>query len=211
MKIVFAGTFAARLAPRVSDSLSRPCDVNDRLSRSCDVDDSLSTPCDVVVCEESALVSELGDADVLVTMGFTRTMGEAAKRLRLVQVPGAGLDRIDRNAVPSGVALANAYGHEVGIAEWVLAALLMLTRELGRLDAALRRGVWKSSGPWALSRLRHGRSWPGRPSSSSGMDGSASALRAGRGRSTCPSWRSVARRSSTGSLPSCRLRHSMMS
>jgi phosphoglycerate dehydrogenase-like enzyme len=40
------------------------------------------------------------------------------------------------------------YGHETGIAEYVLGTMLALTRELGRLDAALRRGQWKSQ--WAV-------------------------------------------------------------
>jgi phosphoglycerate dehydrogenase-like enzyme len=108
----------------------------------------LDVPCDIVVADERAIVSKLGDVDVLVTMGFTREMGAAARRLRLVQVPGAGLDRIDRAAMPPGAALANAYGHEVGIAEYALGAMLALARELGRLDAALRRGVWASQ--WAI-------------------------------------------------------------
>src|SRR5204863_242212 len=77
-------------------------------------------------------------------MAFTREMAAAARRLKLVQVPGAGLDRIDRGALPGGAALSNAYGHEVGIAEYVLGAMLALTRELGRLDAALPLGVWPS-------------------------------------------------------------------
>src|SRR2546428_8208100 len=80
-------------------------------------------------------------------MAFTREMGAAAGRLKLVQVPGAGLERIDRAALPAGTALANAYGHEAGIAEYVLGAMLTLARDFARLDAALRRGVWQS--PWA--------------------------------------------------------------
>jgi antitoxin (DNA-binding transcriptional repressor) of toxin-antitoxin stability system len=43
-------------------------------------------------------------------------------------VPGAGLDRIDRSALPSGAWLANVYGHEVGIAEYVLGLMLTLAR-----------------------------------------------------------------------------------
>jgi phosphoglycerate dehydrogenase-like enzyme len=86
--------------------------------------------------------------DVLVTMGFTRAMGAAARRLKLVQVPGAGLERIDRAAIPTGAALANAYGHEVGIAEYALGAMLALTRDFVRLDRALRRGIWHSQ--WAV-------------------------------------------------------------
>jgi phosphoglycerate dehydrogenase-like enzyme len=59
-------------------------------------------------------------------------------------VPGAGLDRIDRSSEPATAALANAYGHEVGIAEYVIGAMLAMTRSYARLDAALRRGVWES-------------------------------------------------------------------
>src|SRR5262249_44332418 len=70
------------------------------------------------------------------------------RRLKLVQVPGAALDRIDRSAMPAGVWLANAYGHETGIAEYVIGAMLALTRSLARLDAALRRGIWESQ--WAV-------------------------------------------------------------
>jgi phosphoglycerate dehydrogenase-like enzyme len=81
---------------------------------------------------------------VLVSLAFTREMGAAAKRLKLVQVPGAGLDRIDRTALPAGTALANVYGHEVGIAEYIVGAMLALTRSFGRIDASLRRGVWES-------------------------------------------------------------------
>jgi len=81
-------------------------------------------------------------------MVFTAEMAGAARRLRLVQVPGAGLDRIERAALPSGAWLANAYGHDVGIAEYVLGAMLTLTRDFARLDDALRRGEWKSQ--WAV-------------------------------------------------------------
>ena len=75
-------------------------------------------------------------------------MGRAATRLKLVQVPGAGVDRIDRSALPASAFLANAYGHEVGIAEYVIGAMLALTREFSRLDAALRQGDWQSH--WAV-------------------------------------------------------------
>ncbi len=108
----------------------------------------LGVPCEIVVADERAIVGKLGNVDVLVTMSFTREMGAAARRLMLVQVPGAGLDRIDRAALPAGTALANAYGHEIGIAEYVFGAMLAIARDFGRLDTALRRGVWASQ--WAV-------------------------------------------------------------
>ena len=128
IRVAFAGTFSASLEARVRTHLD--------------------VPCQVVVADEAGVVARLADVDVLITLAFTREMGAAARRLRLVQVPGAGLDRVDRAALPAGTWLANAYGHEVGIAEYVMGAMLAWTRELGRLDAALHRGTWLSQ--WAV-------------------------------------------------------------
>ena len=107
----------------------------------------LAVPCEILITDETEVVSLLSDLNVLVTLVFTPAMGAAAKRLRLVQVPGAGLDRIDRAALPPGASLANVFGHETGIAEYVMGAMLALSRGFGRLDAALRVGRWESQ--WA--------------------------------------------------------------
>jgi phosphoglycerate dehydrogenase-like enzyme len=109
---------------------------------------NLTIPCEIIVSDESGIISRLSDIDVLVTMVFTPEMGRAATRLKLVQVPGAGLDRIERSAMPDGALLANAYGHENGIAEYVIGAMLALTRDFVRLDVALRKGDWHSQ--WAV-------------------------------------------------------------
>jgi phosphoglycerate dehydrogenase-like enzyme len=108
----------------------------------------LSVPCEIVAADETAIVPLLAAADVLVSMALTPEMGRGAAQLKLVQVPGAGLDRIDRAALPAGAALANVYGHETGIAEYAIGAMLALTREFSRLDSALRRGEWQSQ--WAV-------------------------------------------------------------
>jgi phosphoglycerate dehydrogenase-like enzyme len=128
LSVAFAGTFAASLEARVRDHLV--------------------TACDILRAAEGEIVSRLADVDVLITLAFTPEMGAAAGRLKLVQVPGAGLDRIDRAALPAGARLANVHGHETGIAEYVLGAMLALTRGFARLDTALRRGVWESQ--WAV-------------------------------------------------------------
>ena len=120
MKVSFAGVFAAHVADRVRARLRIPCDVS--------------------LVDDGAI----GDVDVLVSMAFTREMAAAAPRLRLVQVPGAGLDRIDRAALAPGTALANAYGHDIGIAEYVIGAMLAVTRSFSRIDADLRQGRWDS-------------------------------------------------------------------
>src|SRR6266850_4291333 len=128
LQVAFAGTFSATLEPSVRARLD--------------------VPCGIILGDEAGIVSRLSDVNVLVTLAFSPEMGAAAKRLKLVQVPGAGLDRIDRSALPAGAALANAYGHDVGIAEYVLGAMLASMRGFARLDAALREGRWESQ--WAV-------------------------------------------------------------
>ena len=88
-KIVFGGPFAAAFEPLVRPHL---------------------TACETVVEPDDARVpAALAEADVLVTLAFTAAMGAAAgTRLKLVQLPAAGLDRIDLAAVPKGAMLANA-------------------------------------------------------------------------------------------------------
>ena len=66
------------------------------------------TPCELLTGDERELLARLGDVEVVVTLAFTPAMGAAASRVRLVQVPGAGVDRIDRGALPPGAMVANA-------------------------------------------------------------------------------------------------------
>jgi hypothetical protein len=53
--------------------------------------------------------------------------------------------------------LANAYGHETGIAEYVIGVILALTREFIRLDGRCAAEIGGASGRSALRRLRFGR------------------------------------------------------
>jgi len=128
MKVAFAGAFAVHLAEPVEMRLS--------------------VPCEVIRDHEERIVERLASIDVLVSMCFTKQMAEASPGLQLIQVPGAGLDCIDRSALRPGMRLANAYGHEVGIAEYIIGAMLALTRAFGHLDAKLRHGQWLSQ--WAV-------------------------------------------------------------
>ena len=107
----------------------------------------LTVPCDFIHTDEKNARNVLPDVDVLVTLVFTSEMGAAARRLRLIQVPGAGVDRIDRAAMPPGASLAKVHGHETGIAEYVLGAMIALSRDFDRVHASLRAGRWDSQ--WA--------------------------------------------------------------
>ncbi|WP_422002336.1 2-hydroxyacid dehydrogenase [Reyranella sp.] len=129
MKVAFAGSFAVRLLDAVRPLLSVPCSL-------------------LVEEDETAILPRLADVDVLVSMGFTAAMAAAAPRLRLVQVPGAGLDRIARDVLGPRTRLANVHGHETAIAEYIMGAMLALSRSFAAVDGALRRGEWRSQ--WAV-------------------------------------------------------------
>ena len=155
LRVAFAGTFPARLKEPARRHLG--------------------IACEIVVADETGIIAQLAGVDVLVTMALTAEMGRAATRLKLVQVPGAGLDRIDRSALPGAARLANVYGHETGIAEYVIGAMLALTRNFSRLDTALRAGEWQSQ--WSVGASPPptwpGRSWRAKRSGYSGMGVSA--------------------------------------
>ena len=92
--------------------------------------------------DEERVCEVIEEADAAVTMIFTPAMGKAAKRLRFIQMPGTGYDKIDPDSVPPGVVVANCYEHERGIAEWTLMICLALCRKLILADSQIRRGDW---------------------------------------------------------------------
>jgi hypothetical protein len=71
LKAAFAGSFAMRLIEPIGKRLT--------------------IPCEMVCGDEAGILDQLGDADILVSMAFTQEMAAAGRRLRLVQVPGAGV------------------------------------------------------------------------------------------------------------------------
>jgi phosphoglycerate dehydrogenase-like enzyme len=106
--------------------------------------------------EPAEVEAAVADADVLVTGSCPATVAAAGKRLRLVHAAGAGTDGIDVSALPAGVQVANTFHHEDSIAEYVVAAAIVLRRRFLQQDAALRRGVWDSPAydpqiPWTES------------------------------------------------------------
>ena len=100
--------------------------------------------------DPEALRRELADADALLCNRLEPGDTAGATRLRLVQALSAGADRVDPAAVPPGCTLCNLFGHEQAMAEWVLMAMLALSRRLLAYDRRLREGDWAPGLPWEV-------------------------------------------------------------
>ena len=104
-------------------------------------------PADARVCWQVGGVSpdELRDADVYVGSRFTAAMADAAEKLRLVHIAGAGTDKVDFDALVPDTLVANTFHHEQSIAEYAVAAAVMLRRGFLTQDRELRRDIWATS------------------------------------------------------------------
>lgn len=86
----------------------------------------------------------LAGADVVVCSSLGPAEAEAAGRVRLVHVTGAGYDKISfPHLLPSAV-VANTFHHARPIAEHVLMVTLMLSRNVAAADRDVRQGQWRT-------------------------------------------------------------------
>lgn len=134
MKIVLLGPIVAGYGPRLKQMLRVPAEIA-----------AIADP------HGADAHAALADADVAILNEWTADM-LPAPRLRLIQVGGAGTDAIDRTAIPPGVPLCNAFGHEPAIAEYVVGSLLSCFHDLRGLDRSFRAGSW-SLGPFAQGAM----------------------------------------------------------
>lgn len=131
MKALLAGEYIAALAEPIRGAVATPWEI-------------LALPDD----GEEHLRAALPAADALVTSWFSVALAPHAQRLRLIQVFGAGYERVELAAVPPGCSVCNCFEHEHGIAEYVIMAMLVLSRDLLQLDRGLRQGAWLHSWAW---------------------------------------------------------------
>ena len=104
MKALFLGTLAASQATPIIEFITS--DIRTEI-----LDDG----------DPTHAAAALADADVVLT-GAWRSGFPPAPKLRLLQVPLAGTDGIDVSALPKGVTLCNAYGHEPALGEFAIMA-----------------------------------------------------------------------------------------
>jgi phosphoglycerate dehydrogenase-like enzyme len=91
-------------------------------------------------------------AEVLVSVDFDASL-PPMPQLRLVHVPAAGLDALELGAVPDGCRVCNVFEHEIGISEYVMAAMLHDVVDLPGKSARFKAGSWAES-PRLLAPFR---------------------------------------------------------
>jgi phosphoglycerate dehydrogenase-like enzyme len=92
--------------------------------------------------------------DILVT-NIWRKDYPPGPRIKFVQSVATGVEWIDQAALPRGVTICNAYGHETAIAEYVLMAMLVWAHRFREIESEFRtRSSWVSS--WVQSGPPHG-------------------------------------------------------
>ncbi|PIT78013.1 2-hydroxyacid dehydrogenase [Limnohabitans sp. G3-2] len=80
-------------------------------------------------------------ADVVIGIKLNESM-PAPRKARLFHAPAAGTDAVNPALLPASCVLANCFGHENAIAEYVMAALLMRHVPLAQADQDLRQQRW---------------------------------------------------------------------
>ena len=104
--------------------------------------------------ERALLPAAAADADILVSNHW-RADYPPAPKVRLVQSVATGVDLFDLAALPAGVTVCNAFGHETAIAEYIVMVMLALHHRLFEISGEFReRGSWRTS--WVESGVPHG-------------------------------------------------------
>ena len=95
-----------------------------------------------------AVPRALARADVVVASAFPERAARAAPRLKLLHATGAGVDTFCLNALSPHTTVANAYFHGPAISEYIMMMILALSRNLLKMEAHFRRGLWFGSWIW---------------------------------------------------------------
>lgn len=131
--------------------LIKQCDNDGRLAL---VGPLLQPGWETVVADELdsvAFAIAVAQADAIISMDWLWDID--APKLKLLHLPGAGTDEIQLAKLPTTTTICNVFGHDIGIAEYVMAGMLEITLGLRAMDQALRRDHWHGS---YLCGPRHG-------------------------------------------------------
>ena len=138
MKALFLGGVAAGTAAGIKDRLPAHLEV-----------EILDDPID-----RARLLHAAADAEILVSNHWHADY-PPAPRVRLVQSVATGVELIELAALPAGVAVCNAFGHESAIAEYVVMVMLAWRHRLLQISGEFRENAsWRTS--WVHGGAPHG-------------------------------------------------------
>jgi len=136
MKALFSGNVAADTANGIRAELPSELEV------------------EIVADPKELTAKAAAEADILVTNIWGADY-PPAPRVKFVQSVATGIEWIDTAALPRGVPICNAYGHETAIAEYVLMVMLVWSHRFREIESGFReRSSWAPS--WVESGAPHG-------------------------------------------------------
>jgi phosphoglycerate dehydrogenase-like enzyme len=104
--------------------------------------------------DRARLQQAAADAEILVSNHW-RADYPPAPNVQLVQSVATGVELIDLVALPAGVTVCNAFGHESAIAEYVIMVMLAWRHRLFEISGEFReRASWRTS--WVQGGAPHG-------------------------------------------------------
>ena len=124
MKIVFHGANALTFMPQFETLLEQ--------------DHSISYVPDQIDSAEN--IATYQAADIVIGIRYDNALPQL--NAKLYQLPSAGYDKVDLNALPPSCDAANVFGHEKAITEYVMMALLSRHVPLFEADSQLRERNW---------------------------------------------------------------------
>ncbi len=104
----------------------------------------LNEEINILYRDKSDIKEILKSADAVISGPIPEKYLDMAKKLKLIQVPYAGVDEFDLNDVMEerGIMLANVHGNALSVAEHAFGLILALAKGIVRNDRDLRRGYW---------------------------------------------------------------------
>jgi phosphoglycerate dehydrogenase-like enzyme len=107
---------------------------------------------DSSVLGQPDVAEKLEQAQAVIALEFSADLlddlSHGAASMALLQVPGAGTDRIDWDSLERypQIAVCNAAGHEKAMAEYCMLAMLHHAHDFSEASSSFRAGDWRMSG-----------------------------------------------------------------
>lgn len=128
MKVILHGKMIFNSLEKLKNFIKIPCKI-ERFN--CDYTDK-------------QFVRSLETADVLVSMELPSYI-KFPKNLKLLQIPGIGLDKVDFSNIPLSVPVCIAPQHEDAVAEYIVMSMLIWLHNFKRVESTFRNGSWEMS------------------------------------------------------------------